>query len=112
MLIDDDSGGDGEACFRRKLDSLEPFVEEARRARLEVERFRVDATSNATVEAFGADLELTRAVPEGSPRPDRVPLPTLRIGERWIFGRVPYEELREAALAVSSARNVPSGAMR
>jgi putative protein-disulfide isomerase len=94
---------EGLMCFRRKLDSLEPFVEEARRARLDVERFRVDATSHAMVEAFGADLELTRAVPDGSPRSDRVPLPTLRIGERWLFGRVPYEELREAALAAGAA---------
>ena len=45
---------EGLMCFRRKLDSLEPFVEEARRARLDVARFRVDATSHAMVEAFGA----------------------------------------------------------
>lgn len=88
---------EGLMAFRRKLDSLEPFVEEARRAGLDVERFRVDATSHAMVEAFGADLDLTRAVPEGSPRKDRVPLPTLRIGERWFFGRAPLDELREAA---------------
>jgi predicted DsbA family dithiol-disulfide isomerase len=89
---------EGIMCFRRKLDSLEPLVEEARRARLDVERFRVDATSHAMVEAFGADLELTRDVPEGSPRADRVPLPTLRIGDRWFFGRVPYGDLRAAAV--------------
>ena len=89
---------EGLMCFRRRLDSLEPFVEEARRARLDVERFRIDAASHAMVEAFGADLELTRAVPPGSPRSDRVPFPTLRIGDRWVFGRVPYAELRAAAL--------------
>lgn len=89
---------EGLMCFRRKLDLLEPFVEEARRAGLDVERFRVDATSHATVEAFGADLELTRAAPEDSPRSDRVPFPTLRIGERWFFGRAAYEDLRAAAL--------------
>jgi len=94
---------EGLMCFRRKLDSLEPFVEEARRARLDVERFRVDATSHAMVEAFGADLELARAVPEDSPRDDRVPLPTLRIGERWIFGRVAYSDLREACVAAGAA---------
>jgi hypothetical protein len=94
---------EGLMCFRRKLDSLEPFVEEARRAALDVERFRVDAASHAMVEAFGADLELTRDVPEGSPRDDRVPLPTLRIGERWIFGRVPYGDLREAAVDAGAA---------
>jgi putative protein-disulfide isomerase len=89
---------EGLMCFRRKLDSLEPFVEEARRARLNVERFRVDATSNAMVEAFGADLELTRQVPEGSPRDDRVPFPSMRVGERWFFGRAPYDELAAAAV--------------
>src|SRR4051794_16403523 len=94
---------EGLLCFRRKLDSLEPFVEEARRARLDVERFRVDATSHAMVEAFGADLELARDVPEGSPREDRVPFPTLRIGERWFFGRAAYGSLREAAVDAGAA---------
>ena len=89
---------EGLMCFRRKLDSLEPFVEEARRARLDVERFRVDAASHAMVEAFGADLELARRVPPGSPRSDRVPFPSFRIGERWVFGLVPYAELRAAAV--------------
>lgn len=94
---------EGLMCFRRKLDSLEPFVEEARRAGLDVERFRVDAGSHAMVEAFGADLELTRDVPNGSPRADRVPFPTMRIGERWFFGRTPYEELRLAAVDAGAA---------
>ena len=95
---------EGLLCFRRKLDSLEPFVEEARRAGLDVERFRVDATSHAMVEAFAADLELTRQVPEGSPREDRVPFPSLRIGERWFFGRAPYEDLAAAAEAEGAER--------
>jgi putative protein-disulfide isomerase len=94
---------EGLLCFRRKLDSLEPFVEEARRAGLDVERFRVDATSHAMVEAFAADLELTRQVPPGSPRSDRVPFPTLRIADRWFFGRSPYADLRAAALEAGAA---------
>jgi predicted DsbA family dithiol-disulfide isomerase len=89
---------EGLMCFRRKLDSLEPFVEEARRAGLDVERFRVDAVSHAAVEAFGADLDLVRQAPPDSPRSDRVPFPTLRIGERWFFGRAPYEQMRQAAV--------------
>jgi hypothetical protein len=95
---------EGLMCFRRKLDSLEPFVEEARRARLDVERFRVDAASHSMLEKFGADLELTRDVPVGSPRADRVPVPTTRIGERWFFGRAPYEELAAAAIEAGAAR--------
>lgn len=94
---------EGLMCFRRKLDSLEPLVDEARRAGLDVERFRVDAASHSMLEAFGADLELTREVPEGSPRADRVPFPTLRIGERWFFGRRPYGDLRAAALDAGAA---------
>ena len=79
-------------CFRRKLDSLEPLVDEARRLGLDVERFRVDAGSHAILEAFGADLDLTRVAPEGSPRADRVPFPTLRFGdEGWVFGNASYE---------------------
>jgi putative protein-disulfide isomerase len=98
---------EGLMCFRRKLDSLEPFVEEARRAGLDVERFRVDATSHAAVEAFGADLELTREAPPESPRDDRVPFPTLRIGERWLFGPAPYTDLRAAALDAGAAAVQP-----
>jgi hypothetical protein len=99
---------EGLMCFRRKLDSLEPFVEEARRAQLDVDRFRVDAGSHATVEAFGADLELTRQVPEGSPREDRVPFPTLRIGERWFFGRAGYDDLAAAAEEAGGSRSAGS----
>jgi predicted DsbA family dithiol-disulfide isomerase len=95
---------EGLMCFRRKLDSLEPLVEEARRAGLDVERFRVDAGSHAMVEAFGADLELTRAVPEGSPRADRVPFPTLRIGDEWFYERQPYDALAAAAEAAGAVR--------
>jgi predicted DsbA family dithiol-disulfide isomerase len=98
---------EGLMCFRRKLDSLEPFVEEARRARLDVERFRVDAASHAMVEAFGEDLELTRQVPEGSPRDDRVPFPTIRIGDTWFFGRAPYEDLAAAALDAGADARQP-----
>ena len=96
---------EGLVCFRRKLDSLEPLVEEARRAGLDVERFRVDAGSHATLEAFGADLESTRAVPEGSPRDDRVPLPTLRFGDDgWVFGNAGYDQLVASAVSAGAAR--------
>jgi predicted DsbA family dithiol-disulfide isomerase len=52
---------EGLMCFRRKLDGREALVEEARGADLDVQRFRVDLDSHAIVEAFGADLEATRA---------------------------------------------------
>jgi putative protein-disulfide isomerase len=98
---------EGLMCFRRKLDSLEPLVEEARRVGLDVERFRVDAGSHAIIEAFGADLDLTRNAPESSPREDRVPFPTLRFGdEGWVFGNASYEELSFAAEAAGAVRSV------
>jgi predicted DsbA family dithiol-disulfide isomerase len=52
---------EGLMCFRRKLDAKEALVEEARGAGLDVARFRNDLDSHAIVEAFGADLEATRA---------------------------------------------------
>jgi putative protein-disulfide isomerase len=52
---------EGLMCFRRKLDTGEALVEEARGAGLDVARFRNDLDSHAIVEAFGADLEATRA---------------------------------------------------
>src|SRR5438874_12267171 len=55
---------EGLLCFRRKLDTTEALVEEARRARLDVERFRIGLASHAIVEAFGADLEEARNPPE------------------------------------------------
>lgn len=96
---------EGIMCFRRKLDTTEPLVEEARRARLDVERFRVDLSSHATVEAFAADLDATRAPPAGSPRPDRVPFPTLRFGDgEWVFGRAEYDEYARAAERAGAER--------
>ena len=77
---------EGLFCFRRKLDTTEALVEEARRARLDAERFRIDLGSHAIVEAFGTDLEEVRAVPQeahdldqvkGSADRARLPFPTL-----------------------------------
>jgi putative protein-disulfide isomerase len=87
---------EGLLCFRRKLDTTEALVEEARRAGLDVERFRIDLASHGTVEAFGADLDLTRAVPPGSPREDRVPFPSVQIGDTWLFGRFSFDDFAAA----------------
>jgi len=85
---------EGLMCFRRKLDGKEALVEEARGAGLDVERFRIDADSHAILEAFGADLEATRAIGRE--------LPFVQVGERV----VEPGELREA-LVEAGAR--PSG---
>ena len=96
---------EGIMCFRRKLDTTEALVEEARRSGLNVERFRIDLRSHAIVEAFGADLEATRDAPAGSPREDRVPFPTLRFGKGgWVFGRASYDDYRTAAEGAGAVR--------
>jgi predicted DsbA family dithiol-disulfide isomerase len=118
---------EGLLCFRRKLDTTEALVEEARGAGLDAERFRIDLGSHAIVEAFGADLDLTRSPPAearergGSKRIDP-PLRGAGAGERlsfpsgcftgedgsehWVFGLRPYEAWREAALAAGA---MPAG---
>jgi putative protein-disulfide isomerase len=47
---------EGILCFGRKLDHLEALVAEARGLGLDLQRFRTDLSSNATLEAFGDDL--------------------------------------------------------
>jgi predicted DsbA family dithiol-disulfide isomerase len=90
---------EGLMCRRRKLDTTEALVEEARAVGLDVERFRLDLASNAIVEAFGNDLEATRNPPEGEP----LPLPTLVFTDddggsrRVVSGVQPYDRFRDAA---------------
>jgi predicted DsbA family dithiol-disulfide isomerase len=103
---------EGLMCLRRKLDTSEALVEAAREAGLDVERFRVDLGSHAIVEAFGADLEEARAVPEEAREAghvaegeggERVSIPAARFGDsRWCFDPGDYERLRAAALAAGA----------
>ncbi|HEX6459157.1 MAG TPA: DsbA family protein [Thermoleophilaceae bacterium] len=98
---------EGLMCFRRKLDTTEALVEEARSARLNVERFRVDLGSHAIVEAFGADLEATRGATSGQDG-ERLPFPTVVFGgSHVVHGPKPYEDYRAAALAAGAE---PGGA--
>jgi hypothetical protein len=110
---------EGMLCFRRKLDTREALVEEARGAKLNVERFRIDLDSHAIVEAFGEDLEETRAIPdearaEGQTTSvggrERVTLPsTVFVGEdasrHGVFGVKPYEDYAAAAEAAGATRS-------
>ena len=118
---------EGLLCFRRKLDTTEALVEEARRARLDVERFRIDLASHATVEAFGADLDEVRDVPEEardqgkvkcSAGHERVPFPSLVFsgedGRRHgVFGYRDYDDYRAAAQAAGArpAGGAPPGVL-
>ena len=58
---------EGAMALRRKLDTTEALVEEARGAGLDAARFRLDLASNATVEAFGTDLEQAAALAGSGP---------------------------------------------
>ena len=114
---------EGLICFRRKLDHLEAFAQEARDAGLNEERFRIDAASNAAVEAFGLDLDISRDVPEEAREAgevkcsrvageERVPFPAFRLegdGVRWRFGFVSPAGLGDAARAVGAE---PAGGER
>lgn len=96
---------EGLLCFRRKLDTTEALVEEARRAGLDVRRFRIDLASNATVEELGKHLDEARGVPEElrAPGKGRVGFPSVRFGdERWVLGPQPYEAYAEAARAAGA----------
>lgn len=124
---------EGIFCFRRKLDSTEALVEEARGARLDVERFRIDLASHATVESFGTDLEWSRRVPAAARGLDgavvqigggreRLVLPSAVFSgedgsEHWVFGFRPYEDWRAAAeaagaVALDTDRPAPLEAIR
>lgn len=80
---------EGIVCRRRRLDATEPLVELAREVGLDATRFRIDVGSHAIVEAFGADLEQARMVPEVVREADKVRCSTA-VGEE----RVPFPTLR------------------
>jgi putative protein-disulfide isomerase len=111
---------EGFMCHRRKLDGPEALVEEARRAGLDTRRFRIDLDSNATLEAFGSDLEETRTIPPAAREAglvasgghgsavERLALPAVRFigdggSERWVGGDHAYADWREAAIAAGAA---------
>jgi hypothetical protein len=102
---------------RKKLDHLEALVGEAGLAGLDVERFRIDLSSHAITEAFAADLDEVRNVPDEARAADQVKRTEGR--ERVAFpsvvfvgadgtrrgvwgGQQPYGAYREAAIAVGA----------
>jgi Thioredoxin len=109
---------EGILCRRRRLDSAEALVEEARGAGLDLQRFRIDLESHAIVESFGADLEETRSVPDAArdrglaregghgSTGERLALPAIRFigenGDQWRGGDDAYEEWRNAAVAAGA----------
>ena len=119
---------EGLMCFRRKLDTTEALVEEARRrAARRASGSGVDLASNAIVEAFGNDLELVRTPPDearasGAVEPatggrERVAFPSIVFaaadGSRHgVFGANPYERYRDAAQAAGRAAGAAPGHRR
>ena len=101
---------------RKKLDQVEALVAEAGSAGLDTKRFRIDLESNAIIEAFAADLDEVRDVPDqaradGAVRRtegrERVALPSaVFVGEdgarHGVWGWRPYAAYREAALAAGA----------
>ena len=93
---------EGFAVGRRRLDTADALVGEARAVGLDAERFRIDLGSHAILERFDADLRRARAVFDGA-----VELPTIVFRpadapELVLRGARGYEQLREEALAAGA----------
>src|SRR5438270_2954096 len=95
---------EGFACERRKLDNPDALVHLAQSVPgLDVDRFRVDLSSNAVVELFGADLERARAV-ASELEEETLPLPTAEFqGEDGSVTRVPGSPISGAYHAAATA---------
>jgi predicted DsbA family dithiol-disulfide isomerase len=101
---------EGFHCRRRRLDAADALTDEARAAGLDVERFRIDLASHATLEAFGADLERAgdeRLEEHRSPKTGRVKLPSLEfVGAddevHGVYGPTDYESVERAAVAAGA----------
>jgi len=111
---------EGLMCRRRKLDSTDALIEEARSVPgLDLDKLRLALHSHAIVEAFAADLDLAAAVsPEHhAPGTGRVKLPSLEFrgssgGEvHGVYGYSDYASLAEAAIAAGAepAGGAPPG---
>ncbi len=88
---------EGLMCGRRRLDHFEALLEEGRHVPgLDLERFRVDLGSHATLEALGADVERARRAGAQSPA---IEFSDAAGATRLVTAGEPYEALRDAALA-------------
>ena len=102
---------------RRRLDHADALLAVAGEAGLDTARFRRDLSSNAITEAFAADLDDVRRVPDevrelGRVRHtegrERVPFPSAVFTgadgtEHSVWGFQPYEAWRDAALAAGAS---------
>ena len=102
---------EGLMCRRRKLDSTDALIEEARGLPgLDLDKLRLAFGSHAIVEAFGADLDRAAAVPaeHHAPGTGRVKLPSLEFrgspdgAVHGVYGYSDYASLRAAAIAAGA----------
>jgi predicted DsbA family dithiol-disulfide isomerase len=117
---------EGIMCERRKLDHADTLIDAAARAGIDRERFASDLRSDATAEAFDADLEEVRDPPQeardadaihrGSKGRERISFPSALFvgdeGRRGIWGSDAADpaKLREVAIA-TGAKQVNDGAL-
>jgi putative protein-disulfide isomerase len=103
---------EGLMCRRRKLDSTDALLEEARAVPgIDVDALRHAFGSHAIVEAFGADLDRAGAVPaeHHAPGTGRVKLPSVEFvdsseGEvHGVYGYSDYASLAAAAIAAGAS---------
>lgn len=101
---------EGLLCRRRKLDTADALIEEARAVPgLDVERLRLALSSHGVLEAFAADIERCGAVtPEHySSGSERVKLPSLEFvggdgAVHGVYGPSDFGTLRAAAVAAGA----------
>jgi predicted DsbA family dithiol-disulfide isomerase len=108
---------EGLLCRRRKLDTADALVEEARGVPgLDVEKLRLGLASHAVLESFGADLERCGEVPaeHHSAATGRARLPSLELvgadgAVHGVYGPSDYSALRAAAVAAGAAASEAPG---
>jgi putative protein-disulfide isomerase len=102
---------EGLMCRRRRLDSTDALIEEARAVPgLDLDRLRLAFGSHAIVEAFGADLDRAAGVPaeHHAPGTGCVKLPSLEFRGsadgvvHGVYGYSDYALLRAAAIAAGA----------
>ncbi len=108
---------EGLMCRRRKLDSIDALIEEARAVPgLDLDKLRLAFGSHAIVEAFGADLDRAGAVPaeHHAPGSGRVRLPSLEFlddggGVHGVYGYSDYASLAAAAITAGAVPSATAG---
>lgn len=105
---------EGLMCRRRKLDSTDALIQEARAVPgLDLDKLRLAFGSHAIVEAFGADFDRAAAVSaeHHAPGTGRVKLPSLEFlgGDGVVHGVYGYSDYASLAAAAIAGGAQPAG---